>query len=642
MQIRLCIVEFGSTLRSSLLVSSLHTPYFFCVPLLWPLLPDPLIFAPPTLSCMNITIFGWLLISFSSPDLPQHNSMTSITALLPAPRYPTPGPKMSIFTTNAVSMAKNDSVPKYGSRTDWKPTSQADFNDGGAYPEIHIAQYPRNMGKPGSVSSNAITLKMDASGSADYSLIATQGHAADRHVQTSYDSLIPLRERIDAGTVSLEKPGEEAEQSTALATQAAFDKRLAANDKSGTKNKSDPQYIRYTANSMMGTEGGESQKIIKMVDLPQDPLEPPKFKHTKVPGRPASPPAPILRSPPRKLTAQDQKDWAIPSTVSNWKNQKGFTISLDKRMAADGRGLEDVKVNDNFAKFSEVLNQNEKTMRDDIGKRREMQQRVAERQAQEQEEKLRELARRARQEREVGDESKGKEKEADGEDDRGRSRERLRSVSRDGDSDRSLSRSLSASDRSYSRSRSPYESRSRGRSYSRSRSPESRFRGRSDSRSRSPGYELERAAKKRKTERLERKREAERDLRLSKMGTQQKIKQLAKENSRDISERVALGAAQPQKLAGEAQFDSRLFSKSGSLQRGFNEDQYYDKSLFSAQEAVQSIYRPSASGDSVAEDTIDRLETEKRFDVLGKAGKGFEGADGEERDGPVRFVRDEE
>jgi SNW domain-containing protein 1 len=568
--------------------------------------------------------------------------MTSITALLPAPRYPTPGPKMSIFTTNAVSMAKNDSVPKYGSRTDWKPTSQADFNDGGAYPEIHIAQYPRNMGKPGSVSSNAITLKMDASGSADYSLIATQGHAADRHVQTSYDSLIPLRERIDAGTVSLEKPGEEAEQSTTLATQAAFDKRLAANDKSGTKNKSDPQYIRYTANSMMGTEGGESQKIIKMVDLPQDPLEPPKFKHTKVPGRPASPPAPILRSPPRKLTAQDQKDWAIPSTVSNWKNQKGFTISLDKRMAADGRGLEDVKVNDNFAKFSEVLNQNEKTMRDDIGKRREMQQRVAERQAQEQEEKLRELARRARQEREVGDESKGKEKEADGEDDRGRSRERLRSVSRDGDSDRSLSRSLSASDRSYSRSRSPYESRSRGRSYSRSRSPESRFRGRSDSRSRSPGYELERAAKKRKTERLERKREAERDLRLSKMGTQQKIKQLAKENSRDISERVALGAAQPQKLAGEAQFDSRLFSKSGSLQRGFNEDQYYDKSLFSAQEAVQSIYRPSASGDSVAEDTIDRLETEKRFDVLGKAGKGFEGADGEERDGPVRFVRDEE
>lgn len=549
---------------------------------------------------------------------------------------------MSIFTTNAVSMAKNDSVPKYGSRTDWKPTSQADFNDGGAYPEIHIAQYPRNMGKPGSVSSNAITLKMDASGSADYSLIATQGHAADRHVQTSYDSLIPLRERIDAGTVSLEKPGEEAEQSTALATQAAFDKRLAANDKSGTKNKSDPQYIRYTANSMMGTEGGESQKIIKMVDLPQDPLEPPKFKHTKVPGRPASPPAPILRSPPRKLTAQDQKDWAIPSTVSNWKNQKGFTISLDKRMAADGRGLEDVKVNDNFAKFSEVLNQNEKTMRDDIDKRREMQQRVAERQAQEQEEKLRELARRARQEREVGDESKGKEKEADGEDDRGRSRERLRSVSRDGDSDRSLSRSLSASDRSYSRSRSPYESRSRGRSYSRSRSPESRFRGRSDSRSRSPGYELERAAKKRKTERLERKREAERDLRLSKMGTQQKIKQLAKENSRDISERVALGAAQPQKLAGEAQFDSRLFSKSGSLQRGFNEDQYYDKSLFSAQEAVQSIYRPSASGDSVAEDTIDRLETEKRFDVLGKAGKGFEGADGEERDGPVRFVRDEE
>lgn len=579
--------------------------------------------------------------------------MTSITALLPPPRYPTPGPKMSIFTTNAVSMAKNESAPKYGARNDWKPTSQADFNDGGAYPEIHVAQYPRNMGKPGSVSSNAITLKMDASGSADYSLIATQGHASDRHVQTSYDALIPLRERIDAGTVSLEKPSEDEQLSTALATQGAFDKRLAASDKSAvSKNKSDPQYIRYTANSMMGTEGGESQKIIKMVDLPQDPLEPPKFKHTKVPGRPASPPAPIQRSPPRKLTAQDQKDWAIPSTVSNWKNQKGFTISLDKRMAADGRGLEDVKVNDNFAKFSEVLNQNEKTMRDDIGKRREMQQRVAERQAQEQEEKLRELARKARQEREVGEEDKGKGKEEEEEEVRGRSRERSRE--RD-DSDRSRSRDRSLSDRSYSRSRSRgrsysrsrsrdrsysrshSRSRSRGRSYSRSFSPESRSRGRS------PSHSLERAAKKRKTERLERKKEAERDLRLSKMGTQQKIKQLAKDNNRDISERVALGAAAgPQHLAGEAQFDSRLFSKSGSLQRGFNEDQYYDKSLFSAQEAVQSIYRPSASGDGVADDTIDRLETEKRYEILGKAGKGFEGAGGEERDGPVRFVRDDE
>ena len=31
-------------------------------------------------------------------------------------------------------------------------------------------------------------------------------------------------------------------------------------------------------------------------------------------------------------------DWKIPPCVSNWKNAKGYTIPLDKRLAADGRG----------------------------------------------------------------------------------------------------------------------------------------------------------------------------------------------------------------------------------------------------------------------------------------------------------------
>jgi SNW domain-containing protein 1 len=50
----------------------------------------------------------------------------------------------------------------------------------------------------------------------------------------------------------------------------------------------------------------------------------------------------VLRSPPRKATAQEQKEWMIPPSISNWKNNKGFTIPLDKRLASDGRGLQDV------------------------------------------------------------------------------------------------------------------------------------------------------------------------------------------------------------------------------------------------------------------------------------------------------------
>lgn len=46
-------------------------------------------------------------------------------------------------------MSKN--IPRYPSRNDGKfiPTNLSDFGDGGAYPEIHVVQYPLDMGKPG-------------------------------------------------------------------------------------------------------------------------------------------------------------------------------------------------------------------------------------------------------------------------------------------------------------------------------------------------------------------------------------------------------------------------------------------------------------------------------------------------------------
>ena len=34
------------------------------------------------------------------------------------------------------------SAPPYGQRRGWIPRHEADFGDGGAFPEIHVAQYP--------------------------------------------------------------------------------------------------------------------------------------------------------------------------------------------------------------------------------------------------------------------------------------------------------------------------------------------------------------------------------------------------------------------------------------------------------------------------------------------------------------------
>ena len=49
-----------------------------------------------------------------------------------------------------------------------------------------------------------------------------------------------------------------------------------------------------------------------MVEAPVDPMEPPKFKHKRVPRGPPSPPVPVMHSPPRKITAKDQQVWKIP------------------------------------------------------------------------------------------------------------------------------------------------------------------------------------------------------------------------------------------------------------------------------------------------------------------------------------------
>lgn len=62
-------------------------------------------------------------------------------------------------------------------------------------------------------------------------------------------------------------------------------------------------YIRYTP-SQQGSQfnSGAQQRIIRMVEAQQDPMEPPKFKiNQKIPRPPPSPPAPVMHSPTRKV-----------------------------------------------------------------------------------------------------------------------------------------------------------------------------------------------------------------------------------------------------------------------------------------------------------------------------------------------------
>jgi SNW domain-containing protein 1 len=161
--------------------------------------------------------------------------------------------------------------------------------------------------------------------------------------------------------------------------------------------------------------------------------------------------------------------------------------------------------------------------------------------------------------------------------------------------------------------------------------------------------EDEEAAKLRDQMRAEKRREREREMRMSNMGQEQRAKMLARQQNRDISEKVALGLAKPT-LSKETMLDSRLFNQE-SLSTSFGDEEsygLYDRPLFHGSTAAAAIYKARgniAEGNEESfgggtQEGISKALDNDRFD-LGRAKHGFEGADDQEvREGPVQFEKD--
>ncbi|CAN6699433.1 unnamed protein product [Malus baccata var. baccata] len=234
-----------------------------------------------------------------------------------------------------------------------------DFGNGGAFPEIHMPQYPLGMGRD----------KISKPGRRFFQL-----------------QLMPM------GTLRM----------------------TGAQPNNVPKQSSDLKYFKFMPSEKSGAfNSGAKERMIKMVEKPVDPLEPPKFKHKRVPRPSGSPPVPVMHSPPRPVSAKDQKEWTkIPPCTSNWKNPKGYTIPLDKRLVADGRGLHDVLINDNFAKLAESLYEK---AREEIEAINQVKLELNKKEKEKKERELRELARKARSERAGMDADVPKETEKHGE-----------------------------------------------------------------------------------------------------------------------------------------------------------------------------------------------------------------------------------
>nr|ODN85537.1 pre-mRNA-processing protein 45 [Cryptococcus depauperatus CBS 7841] len=536
--------------------------------------------------------------------------MAALARALPVPLHTSSAEFDNKSSSASLPLATGPQIPKYGSRKGWKPKAAADFNGGGAYPECHVAQYPLDMGRKKTGAGSTLALQVDQDGLVRYDAIAQHGRSSGTRVQSSFKDLVPLANRTDVSDSErlMERPDEEAVMSTVERTRMALEKIThgkikAAQPKHVPKGSNEASYIRYTPANQAAGEG--KQRIIKIAEVQEDPLEPPRFKHKKIPRGPDEPPPPVLQSPPRPATAQDQKDWMIPPCISNWKNNKGYTVPLDKRLAADGRGLQDMHINDNFAKFSEALYIADRHIRDEVRERAKMQQQVAQKEKEAQEERLRLMAQAARE-----------------------GRPAMSSTGPLGSS-RPVDAGLNLGG---------YDS---GSGEDESEAEEDK--------------EDEEAIRERDLVRAEKRREREKEMRMSNMGSEMRAKMIARlvfirpclEANRDISEKIALGLAKPT-ASKETLLDSRLFNRE-ALSTGFaSEDSYhlYDKPLFAGSSAAAAIYKPAGSSrndDAFGGGTEEGVREEMSKDRFALGGtKGFEGADKADiREGPVQFEKDQ-
>ncbi|RLM78491.1 SNW/SKI-interacting protein [Panicum miliaceum] len=499
-------------------------------------------------------------------------------------------------------------IPPYGKRAGFVPRRPEDFEDGGAFPEIHVAQYPLGMGRRDDKGgSKILALTVDAHGSVAFDAVVKQGENAGKIVYSKHSDLVPKIATSDAQASDDDEEQKQIEETTER-TKAALEKvvnvRLsAAQPKNVPTHDSESKFIKYKPSQQSAAfNSGAKERIIRMSEMAVDPLEPPKFKHKRVPRASGSPPVPVMHSPPRPVTVKDQQDWKIPPCISNWKNPKGYTIPLDKRLAADGRGLQEVQINDNFAKLSEALYVAEQKAREAVQMRSKVQRELMLKEKERKEQELRALAQKARMERTGGPPAPSAVPAGGG-------RGTVDVIDEDMDMEQP---------------REPREQRRESREEREARIERDRIRE-------------------------ERRRERERERRLeAKDAAMGKKSKITRDRDRDISEKIALGMASTGGAkGGEVMYDQRLFNQDKGMDSGFaTDDQYniYSKGLFTAQSTMSTLYRPKKDGDSDvygdADEQLEKVMKTERF----KPDKGFTGASERtgKRDRPVEFDKQEE
>ena len=222
-------------------------------------------------------------------------------------------------------------------------------------------------------------------------------------MESKYQTLILSTKNLPSKK-SLSKPSIEETNQTTLETKLALESLCSRRIKHSQTIKStnplfsksrNSKYLKYTPSN------SSKSKIIQITNRPIDPLSTNHYTFQKVPHSNTDPSifVPVMHSPQRKLTYEDQRDWKIPPCVSISRNPKGLVIPLDIRLANDGRNLKEFQVNKNFSKFADVLFLAEKRARAEIEERNRIAESIQIKAELKKEEELREAAKQARLER---------------------------------------------------------------------------------------------------------------------------------------------------------------------------------------------------------------------------------------------------
>jgi SNW domain-containing protein 1 len=589
---------------------------------------------------------------------------------LPAPRQKYEKPNLGVKSSSAIQPSSSVHAPPYGSRQRFVPKQEIDYGDGGSFPEINMTQYPLNMGKPGAKSSAVVGIVVDGKGNVKYDSIVQRSDGGNNSngggKMTIHSALSDTYEKSgDQQALTLPNSDEVADtaERTRLALEAKMTGKIRGPGKSNAhqlqlakKDDKEPQYIRYNVNpDAPGYTATTAQRVVKMVEAPVDPMEPPKHKLVKATKvRSDSPPAPIMHAPAQKLTKEQQEAWKIPPAISNWKNENGYIIPLDKRLAADGRGIHETTINDKFASLSEALYMSEKKAADDLRARNNVRKQMALKEKEDKEEELRALAAKARASR-----AETLNREIDGygamgaSDDDGDGAGAAQapprpSASSSSSNPRGVSNKPAWMTQQENETKDAPEPAPMPVAAAVAGTAATDDGGESDD-TEDEGERIERLRKmdnggssnadaaekmaqaQRERLRAERRKERERELRQENM--KGKGKNGARgDGERDISEKIALGIHTGKGGAGgEAMYDARLFNQSSGMDAGFGaEDEYnaYSKPLFNQDGAASSIYRPRQAAEDAFGNADAQMTQLKSSTSKFKADKGFEGAEG--------------